>query len=176
MHKDWDIPAPRIVEILGVVSKAAGTEGLIGGQALDIRGDILGDIGSDKLEPDLEAVDKIHREKTAALIAASMETGALMAGATEEDRVRVRRAGIAAGRAFQIIDDVLDIETDAATLGKTPGKDARDGKLTYPSVIGVEASRKKAADLIADAGRELGEGSEMGFLLKLFEFLVNRRA
>ncbi len=168
MGERWGTEPAMVVGAVNVVSRAAGTRGLIGGQVRDIS--------SDHQAPDLATVDDIHREKTAALIAASMETGACMADAVVGDRVRIRRAGVAAGRAFQIIDDVLDIETDAKTLGKTPGKDARDGKMTYPAVVGVEASRKKAADLIAEAGRELGFEPETRFLLELFDFLVSRRA
>ncbi len=172
MGDRWDITPAAIIDALNVVTKAAGTGGLIGGQVRDISSDT----SSEFLEPHLDVVNKIHREKTAALIAASMETGAVIAGAGERERERIRSAGVAAGRAFQIIDDVLDIETDADTLGKTPGKDARDGKLTYPSVVGVAASREKAVELIAEAGRELGEGRETRLLLGLFEFLVSRRA
>ena len=168
LRKEWDVPSEMIVDLLDVVSGAAGTRGLIGGQVRDMT--------SGAEDADLGLVNDIHREKTAALIAASMETGAITAGASKEERDAVRKAGIAAGRAFQIVDDVLDIETDAETLGKTPGKDERDGKLTYPSVAGVESSREKAAGLIAEAGEALGGGPGMSLLLALFDYLVHRRA
>jgi geranylgeranyl diphosphate synthase type II len=104
-----------------------------------------------------------------------MECGAVMAGAGAEERERVRRAGEWAGRAFQIIDDVLDVESDGATLGKTPGKDERDGKLTYPSVVGVAASRVEAATLIARAD-EVFRGKASAELLRgLLAFMVERR-
>lgn len=117
------------------VSHAAGTAGLISGQALDL---------DPPLPRDDAVVGEIHMRKTAALIAASMETGAIAAGAGDVMRARARRAGSEAGLAFQIIDDVLDIEGAQETLGKTPGKDVDRGKLTLPSVIGIDAARARA--------------------------------
>ena len=118
-----------------VLAHAAGTAGLISGQALDIAPPAPRDAG---------VVDTIHERKTAWMIAASMEIGAVLAGGDDALRARVRGAGLDAGRAFQITDDILDIEGAKETLGKTPGKDVHDGKLTLPSVVGVEASRERA--------------------------------
>jgi geranylgeranyl diphosphate synthase type II len=114
--------------------------------------------------------------KTAALISASMETGAIIAGMPEAERDRVRLAGMKAGEAFQIVDDILDLEADEKTLGKTPGKDLRDGKLTYPSVMGVEASRERANTLIAEAGDLVDSRPEAALLVTLLNFMVERRA
>jgi geranylgeranyl pyrophosphate synthase len=117
------------------LAHAAGTGGLISGQALDL----------DPPAPRDEAtVGEIHRRKTAALIGASVELGAIVAGQGEADRSRIRHAGIEAGLAFQIIDDILDIEGEQETLGKTPHKDVDRGKLTLPSVIGVDLARARA--------------------------------
>jgi geranylgeranyl pyrophosphate synthase len=102
-------------------------------------------------------VDAIHERKTARLIAASMEIGAVVAGADEALCARVRTAGLEAGRAFQITDDILDIEGAKETLGKTPGKDVHDGKLTLPSVVGVEASRARARERMEAALAALPE-------------------
>ena len=163
-----DVPEGTVVETTRVISRAAGTGGLIGGQVLDIT--------SGGLKPTLEMVEEIHRRKTAALISASMEAGAIMAGASGEERKRMGRVGVLAGTAFQIVDDVLDTETDGETLGKTPGKDLRDGKLTYPSVVGIEASRQKAKHLIEQATSELSKRPQAGLLVSLLGLLVERRA
>ena len=119
-------------------------------------------------------VDRIHSHKTAALISASMLAGAVVAGADATAKGRVERAGEMAGRAFQIIDDILDVQMDAETLGKTPGKDAKAGKLTYPSVIGLEAAKRRAAEMVEQARTELSgtvRGPLMGMLL---DFIVTR--
>lgn len=154
-----------VVELLKVVSGAAGTGGLITGQSLDLV--------SDRLTPSEEVVEVIHRRKTAALISAAMEAGAIVGEADEGHRLHVRRAGILVGQAFQIVDDVLDVETDGDTLGKTPGKDVKDGKLTYPSVVGIEPSKRRAAELVGRAKGELGtdEGAPLGALM---DMLVTR--
>ena len=155
------------VEVVRIVSRAGGTSGLIGGQILDIS--------SPSGEPDLEYVNRIHTMKTAALISASMECGAVIAGADRGERERIRRAGEWAGLAFQIIDDVLDVEADEATLGKTPGKDARSGKTTYPSLVGAAASRERAADLVARAREAFRAAPTAERVLLLLDFLAQRR-
>lgn len=161
------VPAETIVEVTRVVARAAGTGGLIGGQVLDLT--------SGGGEPDRDLVERIHAMKTAALIAASMESGALMAGAPEAERDRARRVGGLAGRAFQIVDDVLDVEAPQAALGKTPGKDAQSGKLTYPACAGLEASKEAAGALIRRAKNELQERPGFGLLGALLDFMVERR-
>jgi geranylgeranyl diphosphate synthase type II len=155
-----------ILDIMRVVSGAAGTGGLITGQALDL---------AEGLTPSIETVERIHRHKTAALIAAAMETGAVVAGASDDARSRVRLAGGQAGEAFQIIDDLLDLDTDRETLGKTPGKDVKAGKLTYPSVVGEEASRERAEGLIAEARRGLADAGDTSRLAMLLDFIVSRK-
>jgi geranylgeranyl diphosphate synthase type II len=162
----WELDSERIVQTLRVVGGAAGQGGLITGQALDLESSASG--------ADLETVERIHRYKTAALVAASMESGAVIAGADPENRQRMHRVGELAGRAFQIVDDVLDIESTAESLGKTPGKDLEEGKLTYPAVAGIEASREQAHALIAEATRELGPPRGELPLAKLLETLVFR--
>jgi geranylgeranyl diphosphate synthase type II len=133
------------------LARAAGTQGLISGQALD-------------LEPpkprDAAVVNDIHLRKTAMLIAASMELGAIAAGRGESDRARVRRAGLEAGLAFQITDDVLDLEGAQETLGKTPRKDVDRGKLTLPSVIGIDSARARARNHVAAALAEFREAAQ----------------
>jgi geranylgeranyl diphosphate synthase type II len=155
------------IDVMRIVVKAAGTEGLITGQAMDLM--------AGELEADVKTVHEIHRYKTAALIAASMEAGAVMGGVDGERRERVRRAGRLAGHAFQIIDDLLDLDTSAETLGKTTGKHAKLGKLTYPSVAGIGTSRQRAETLIREAKVEMDVGGERTRLGALLDRMVDRR-
>ena len=163
----WKVPAETIVDATRVVSRAAGTGGLIGGQVLDIS--------SAASKPSRESVTEIHEMKTAALISASMESGAVLAGASQGERERVRRMGEWAGRAFQIVDDVLDVESTREALGKTPGKDARDAKLTFPSVVGLEASKEAAAARLERAKSELDHRPGAVLLAPLLDYNVKRR-
>jgi geranylgeranyl diphosphate synthase type II len=125
-----------------VLARAAGTEGLIAGQALDLSPPPPHDAG---------VVEEIHRHKTAMLIAASLELGAIAARAEKAVRERFFRAGLDAGLAFQITDDLLDLEGQQETLGKTPRKDVQRGKLTLPSVIGIDAARSRASAHVREA-------------------------
>jgi len=158
--------AATILEVLSVLAAAAGTGGLITGQALDLSGS--GRTGN------LDDVGRIHRNKTARLIAAAMEAGALVGGAGVETRQRIRGAGTLAGEAFQIIDDVLDRGTDRATLGKTPGKDALKDRLTFPAVVGTEKARETATKMVAEAKSMLPEGASTGLLRAVFDFVIMR--
>ncbi|HEX5132906.1 MAG TPA: polyprenyl synthetase family protein [Candidatus Krumholzibacteria bacterium] len=138
------------IALVGILADAAGTGGLISGQALDL---------SPPAARDIAAVDRIHTHKTAVLIAASMEAGAVVADAAPPLRERVRRAGLDAGRAFQIADDLLDLMGTRDSLGKTPGKDVNEGKLTYPAVAGIEEARLAAGRRTAAARAALPEGA-----------------
>lgn len=123
--------------MLACLARASGSHGMAGGQALD-----LGAVGQTL---DRAALEQMHGRKTAALIAASVELGALAAGERDDDRLEaLRRYGHAVGLAFQIHDDVLDVAGDTATLGKTQGADAARGKPTYPSALGLEEARRLA--------------------------------
>jgi geranylgeranyl diphosphate synthase type II len=123
--------------LTSTLARASGTEGLISGQAMDL---------APPAPRDAAVVDAIHVRKTGHLIAAAMEMGAILAGAAPADRCRIHAAGLEAGQAFQITDDLLDIEGGQETLGKTPGKDVERGKLTLPAVLGVDAARERARD------------------------------
>jgi len=149
-----------------IIARAAGTRGLIAGQTLDLY---------PEGERDLDAVASVHIAKTAELIAAAMECGAVIADAPDSARSRVRSAGLSAGEAFQIIDDVLDVEAGAKALGKTPGKDASSGKLTHPSIAGVDASRTRAAELVAQAKGQLSGLGETSTLEAVLDFLIVRK-
>ncbi len=170
-----DVAAQSALEVSQVLSTAAGTGGLITGQALDLSGSAA--------KGDLEAVKLIHRNKTAMLISASMEIGVVCGGGSPAVRTKVRDAGLKAGEAFQIVDDVLDCVTDRETLGKTPGKDVASDKLTWPAITGIEAARAAAASLVTEAkdgisGCSVGENGEQSSvkIRKMFDFLVERGA
>ncbi|HEU4366332.1 MAG TPA: polyprenyl synthetase family protein, partial [Candidatus Krumholzibacteria bacterium] len=149
-----------------ILAAAAGTGGLITGQALDL---------APPAGNDLATVQRIHEHKTGRLIAAAMEAGALLAGAEAAARARARRAGLEAGAAFQIVDDLLDLEGSQYSLGKTPGKDVHGGKLTFPAVAGVERSREEAARRIDAALAALPQAAGTP-LASLFAHLVDRRS
>lgn len=134
------------------LARAAGPAGLVGGQVLD-----LALPGTDA---QADAVRSVHERKTAALIAVAAELGALAAGASAERCAAVHAFGVSVGLCFQAVDDVLDVTGDAATLGKTPGKDARHDRATLVAALGLEGARGEAACL-GERARE--EGRALGF-------------
>jgi geranylgeranyl diphosphate synthase type II len=164
------IAPERRVAILSHVAASAGTvNGMVGGQVADLEAE-----GRAIQPSDLEY---IHRSKTAALIRASVVAGAIGGGAGEEDVSRLKRFGETIGWAFQVVDDILDVEESSAALGKTAGKDAAQKKATYPSLYGLEASRKFAQELEARAMSELKQyGERAARLRELAELIVRRRA
>jgi geranylgeranyl diphosphate synthase type II len=127
-------PARRL-EALSLLAEAAGWRGMVGGQALDLEGETLEHY-------DLEHLRLIHRLKTGALLRASLEIGAVLGGAQSLERQALRAYGEAIGLAFQIQDDILDATATDADLGKRTGKDAGRGKITYPSLLGLDGARK----------------------------------
>ena len=163
-------PSERCVSILSEVASAAGTiNGMVGGQVADVEAE------GKRVDP--QTLEYIHRSKTAALIRASITAGALCAGAGPEDVARLRRFGETIGWAFQVTDDILDVEESSAALGKTAGKDMAQQKATYPSVFGLERSHAIAKDLATKAIAELIPYAERASRLReIAEFLVLRRA
>lgn len=133
-------PARRVA-MLAELAQATGAGGMCGGQALDIAatGQANG-IG-------IDALQRLHALKTGALLRASVRLGAIAVGADEASRTALDRYADALGLAFQIRDDLLDIEGDAAILGKTAGKDVEQDKATFPALLGIEASRARLAEL-----------------------------
>ena len=129
------------------LAQSLGSEGMLGGQVVDIL--------SEGKTVDLETVDYIHRHKTAALIAGSLVLGAQMADASHDVVEALREFGYKIGLSFQIVDDCLDLEQTSEVLGKTAGKDLEDHKATYPSLIGLEASKRRAVELIESAVADL---------------------
>ena len=133
--------AERRVVMLAELAQASGAGGMCGGQALDI--DATGKAGA----IDIDALQRLHALKTGALLRAAVRLGAIAAGADSASRIALDRYADALGLAFQIRDDLLDIEGDAATLGKTAGKDIAQDKATFPALLGIEASRARLAEL-----------------------------
>ena len=124
----------------------------------------------------LEFLTSIHRRKTGALIEASLQMGGVIGGANLEQLQRLAMYGQAIGLAFQIIDDCLDLQSTSEQLGKTPMKDFRQGKLTYPGLIGLEGSRKMAMDLVDQACTALSVfGDAASKLERIAQFIVDRK-
>lgn len=166
-----DAPAPAEVRIAMVreLATASGALGMCGGQAFDIdatgRG---GDIGLAELE-------RLHAMKTGALLRCAVRLGALAGGAAPATQAALDRYAEALGLAFQIRDDLLDIEADSATLGKTAGKDVAQNKATFPALLGVDGSRARLADLrgvMADAIAPFGD--DAAALAELARMVVER--
>lgn len=160
----------RRVKMLTEIATSAGTiNGMVGGQVADLEAE------GKAVGP--EVLEYIHRSKTAALIRASITAGALCAGAPDDDVARLRRFGETIGWAFQVTDDILDVEESSAALGKTAGKDIAQQKATYPSVFGLERSHQIAKELSEKAIAELDTyGAKASRLREIAEFLVYRRA
>jgi geranylgeranyl pyrophosphate synthase len=146
-----EAPAPQRLRAIAVLASAAGAAGMVGGQAIDLAavGRAAASVGA--LTLDAETLEDMHRRKTGALIRAAATTGAILTGADEDTTRAVDDYARDFGLAFQIIDDVLDVEGSDHTLGKTAGKDAAAGKPTFPALYGVEGSRRRAADRVHHA-------------------------
>lgn len=146
------------------IAEAAGAAGMVGGQALDLQGG----------PPDPATLQAMHAGKTGALIRAAASVGAIMAGAPQATVDAVDRYAADLGLAFQIIDDILDVEGDAAQLGKTAGKDAAAGKPTYPALYGVATSRRFAHEAVARACAALEQAGIEGQLAALARWVLDR--
>jgi len=165
----------RKLQTIGVIASAAGAAGMVGGQAIDLDAARPHD-GAPRPTFDAAALADMHARKTGALIEAAAVAGATMAGA---DAATIRAVGVFGreiGLAFQIVDDVLDVEGTSADLGKTAGKDAAAGKPTYPALFGLERSKALAADARARARAALDTAHLGGHLERLSDLFVQRRA
>lgn len=157
------------LEVIREVAVAAGTFGMIGGQVVDIQ--------SEGKSVDAEMLEYIHRHKTAALIRCSLRSGALLAGASPSALEAIGEAGAHLGLAFQIVDDILDVEGSLEALGKTAGSDQRKKKVTYPEHFGLEASRLKAKSLIEEAKARLQPlGPKVEPIRALADFIFQRKS
>lgn len=161
-------PPEARVRIIEEIARGTGTiNGMIGGQVLDLE--------AEHKKPDAETLEYIHRSKTAALITASVVSGGIYAGASDQQVEYLRCYGHAIGLAFQIVDDVLDVTQTSEQLGKTAGKDVTSEKATYPALFGIEKSRQKAASLLDSASQALEIFRGRGDVLRaLAGFLVER--
>lgn len=162
------LPAPPelSVEATNVLAHSAGSLMLVGGQVVDVE--------SEGRKADEDLVTYIHSRKTGELIAASMSIGALLSGAKKEDYLNVHRIGRKVGLAFQIIDDILDLTGTEEQVGKRLRKDEEKGKVTYPSVFGLESSREKAVRLVDEAVDEISQFGDISFIQHVFDLIVNR--
>ena len=162
--------APAVLlEATYCLARAAGCAGMVGGQVVDMA--------SESREISLDVLEYIHRHKTAALLGAAVTIGGLLGGGSAAQLAALKRYGQAIGLAFQIADDILDVEGDSAALGKQAGQDEKHGKATYPALLGLEASRQHAAALLSEALAALSvfdDGAER--LRQLARFIVNRKA
>ena len=167
-------PARRL-EALQVLTRAAGTEGMVGGQAIDLAaaGRVKDRAASIR---EKAALEDMHRRKTGALIRASVTTAAIVTGADETTVSAADEYARDLGLAFQIIDDVLDVEGSPEALGKTAGKDAAAGKPTYPALFGLDESRRLAADAIGRAAAALERAGLGGRLTDIAEWSLTRRS
>ena len=166
---DLNIAAGQRLKMIEVLAQATGSLGMAGGQAIDLAvvGTSLG----------LAELEDMHRRKTGALIRASVHLGALASPAADEKSLQALDAyGRAVGLAFQIVDDILDVEGETATLGKQTGADEARGKPTYPALLGLSAARERARALLAAALESLAPLGDNGRLLAaIAEFIVTRK-
>lgn len=165
-----DAPADRKVRMIAELATASGTVGgMIGGQVADLEGE--------RQTPTSELLESIHRAKTGALLRASLRLGALYAGATDRQYAALSCYGEHVGLAFQIVDDILDVEESSEALGKTAGKDAQQQKITFPAVYGLARSRQMAAEECARAHEVLAPfGDSAQRLHELADLIVHRKS
>jgi geranylgeranyl diphosphate synthase type II len=170
------IVAMRKLRALEVVASAAGAMGMVGGQALDLACVTADPQGRTAPPLDADGLREMHARKTGALIRASAAAGAIMGGGTDAQIEAIDGAAAELGLAFQIVDDLLDVEGASADLGKTAGKDAAAGKPTYPALYGLERSRQMAAECLQRAEARLaGAGLADAHLLGIGRWIVERR-
>jgi geranylgeranyl diphosphate synthase type II len=165
-----DAPDVRKTGLLAELATAAGTVGgMIGGQVADLEGE--------GKPPDAQLLETIHRAKTGALLRASLRLGAIYAGASSDQYAALSCYGEHVGLAFQIVDDILDVEESSEALGKTAGKDAIQQKITFPAVYGLERSRRMAEEECARAHAVLEPfGSRAARLHELADLIVQRKS
>ncbi len=170
MSAPWpkEPPLSGKIEAISILAKAAGVMGMVGGQTCDIL--------MEGKEIDSDVLHFIHRRKTGALITASLLMGATLCQGPEELVNRLKRYGDAVGHAFQIVDDILDIEGDQEVMGKPVGSDEKKGKATYPGLYGLETSKLKARELVEEAHEALTPlGPEADPLRAIASYITTRK-
>jgi len=168
-----DLPDPVVAaECCRVLASAGGSDGMVGGQVADLAAT---NTSPESVDDPLQVLGAIHRRKTGRLLAASLELGAVVAGAEKQVRESLLDYGQQVGLAFQVADDLLDVEGDINRTGKTSGRDAHLGKWTYPALAGNDTSRRLARNCIASACAAVEPLGEAGEPLKvLAEFVIER--
>ena len=162
-----NVPADRLLRVVGELALVSGAPGLVGGQVVDLE--------SEGKAVDLETLEYIHLHKTAALLRACVVTGALIGGASDQQLEAMRTYANGIGLAFQIIDDILDVTASSEVLGKTAGKDLLADKTTYPKLLGLEASREKALQLVRESKAALAPWHDKAApLLALADYVASR--
>src|SRR5689334_1791909 len=164
------VDGDRRARLVAELATASGTVGgMIGGQVADLEGE--------GKPPDAQLLETIHRAKTGALLRASLRLGAIYAGASDSQYVALSCYGEHVGLAFQIVDDILDVEESSEALGKTAGKDAAQHKITFPAVYGLDASRRMAQEECRRAHEVLQPfGGRAGRLHELADLIVQRKS
>lgn len=164
---DNDIDPLLVKRAFEILLNKTGIHGMIGGQGVDVMND------GKPLSRDM--LDYIYQNKTAALIESSLMVGAVLAGASPDDVKKMEQLGFYIGMAFQIQDDILDVSSSPAKLGKLTGSDAKNNKITYVTLKGLEASKEEVADITTLALQLLNDLSQKNeFLLELTKYLMTR--
>jgi geranylgeranyl diphosphate synthase type II len=163
------IDEARLLRASKEVAEAAGMRGMVAGQVQDML--------SESAEPDVDTLEFIHRCKTAALICGSVRLGAILYGGGEDAMVAMTRYGNNIGLAFQVVDDILDVEGETEELGKPKGSDEKKKKMTFPRLCGIEKSREKAKQLVDDAVASLSIFDERAEPLRaIAQYLIERKS
>lgn len=166
---ETDLPDRSKTELVLAIARAAGLGGMAGGQALDLA--------AEKQAPDEAGIIRLQAMKTGALIRFACEAGAIIAGASAEDRQRLRRFGEKIGLAFQLADDILDLISDIKTMGKATGKDAARGKGTLVALHGMEWAEKRLRQHVEDAEELLAPyGERAALLITAAHFVAERKS
>ena len=163
-----DVPAETLLRVVDEISRAAGAEGMVGGQALDLE--------AENRQITMEELRSVHRGKTGALFCAALRSGAILAGATEEQLAALTSYADHFGLAFQITDDILDVIGSAEEIGKPVGSDEKNNKSTYVSLTSLPEAQALARCTAEAAAEALSIfGAEADFLRGLVSYLVNRK-
>ncbi len=163
---DKDNPK-KYLRAINEIAKSVGIYGMIGGQVVDVQ--------SENIKISKEKLDYIHNNKTAAIIIGCMRAGAIIGDADDRDLEKITKYAKNIGLSFQIVDDILDIIGDESKLGKKVGSDIENNKSTYPSLIGLEESKKIAKDLIKEAKLSINSiGNNGAFLCGLADYIIDR--
>jgi len=165
---DTDLPPQIRLQLVAALARAAGLGGMVGGQALDLM--------AETSKPDEAGIITLQAMKTGALIRFACEAGAIIANAPREDRERMAEFGSAIGLAFQLADDLLDVTSDADSMGKATGKDAAAGKATLVSLHGIDWTRQQLSGLVDQAESLLEPyGAEAKILIQAARFIAERQ-